>query len=134
MKKYILSILCMLFLIHCTSSQEEKSLKSIEYSASTRGSSITIKVGSTQLTYNHTVKGVTAIQWEKLTELVSQINLNNISELEAPSNDRYRDAALAASIKLYYQDKEYESAQFDHGNPPKELSNLVNEVLKLAGI
>lgn len=134
MKNYVLSILCVLFLIQCSSSQEENPLKSIYYSARTRGSSIAIKIESTQLTYNDTIIGISEIEWKRLTELISQIDLKNISELEAPSNDRFRDAALAASIKLNFRDMKYESAQFDHGNPPKELSDLINEILKLAGI
>ena len=62
--------------------------------------------------------------------IVSKIKLSEIGALIAPSNERYRDAALTGSFIILKNDTSYTSSNFDHGNPPKELQELYNILQK----
>ena len=112
-------------------SQKSITVKQIEYFASTRGSSIQILVNVDHIIYNDTIFKITPKKWNSLTSLVQKINIDKLNNLQAPTEDRFRDAALAAEIKITTFDTTYTSSQFDHGNPPKEIKKLVQELLNL---
>lgn len=112
-------------------SQKNITVKQIEYFASTRGSSIQILVNADRIIYNDTIFKITPKKWNSLTSLVQKINIDKLNNLLAPTEFRFRDAALAAEIKITTLETTYTSSQFDHGNPPKEIKKLVKEVLVL---
>jgi len=115
-------------------SQESTTIKQIDYSASTRGSSIKIIASPHQIVYNNEILEITSEKWNSLTSLIKEINLNNLKNLKAPSEDRFRDAALAADLKITTSENLFTSSQFDHGNPPKELKPLLNMLNELVAI
>jgi hypothetical protein len=117
----------------CTAQTDTEN--SITYNAVTRGSSITILATSNKIIYtdneiSKTIK-LSEKQWEEINILVSKIDLDAISNLDAPSNESATDRALIASLTITKNDTEYHSSYFDHGNPPNELVDLINLLFKI---
>jgi len=71
-------------------------------------------------------------EWKKLTDAIKTVDVENIGNLKAPSDKRLFDGALIAKLIIYYDDEKYESASFDHGNPPKEIEMIVKEILSIS--
>lgn len=69
--------------------------------------------------------------WSKILEYTEQINVENISKLEAPTTKRFSDAALASHITITKNGTDYQSSTFDSGNPPLELKNLYTEIQRI---
>ncbi|MEI7487029.1 MAG: hypothetical protein WCJ72_06390 [Chryseobacterium sp.] len=57
------------------------------------------------------------------------IDLSKISLLESPTTNRYSDRALSSSISIISNKENYQSSDFDAGNPPKELNILYNTLI-----
>ncbi|MCF7559788.1 hypothetical protein L3X39_03995 [Sabulilitoribacter multivorans] len=70
--------------------------------------------------------------WNTITKMLGPIEVENISTLEAPSKAFQYDGAAIAHLKITKGDKTYESAPFDHGNPPKEIAELVKVILSIS--
>lgn len=110
----------------------------INYEAYTRGSSIDLNVTSKGIVY--TAKGtktkqvVTKSHWNSIKDLINSIDVENLESFKAPSDNRTRDAALHATVKIKIGDKVYSSQTFDHGNPPKELKPLIESLFKIVGV
>lgn len=69
--------------------------------------------------------------WQELMALVSEVPLEKLSRLEAPTDKRLYDGAAMANLKLSKDGKIVETPTFDHGYPPKAIENLVNKVLSV---
>ncbi len=117
-------------------SKTKKSLPiTIEYSAISRGFNTNIKINNTTCTIKKNgVKGNANISkevhnWDAITQLVEAINLDEIKNLKAPSDDRLFDGAAIATINITVGDKTYKSNSFDDGTPPEAIKSLVNHVL-----
>jgi hypothetical protein len=67
-----------------------------------------------------------------LIALFEKTNLEAFPDLKDPTQKRFYDGAAIAGLKVRYQDKNYETKNFDHGNPPVEIENLVNKIVALA--
>lgn len=78
----------------------------VEYSAITRGSFKQVKIGDGQIsvqksrTDNKETIDCKKEDWDKMMELLSDVHLENLSKLEAPSKAHEYDAALAASLTI----------------------------------
>lgn len=66
--------------------------------------------------------------WNVCLELLSKIDLNGLSKLEAPTNYRYADGAAYAILIIKDGEQEIRSAEFDHGHPPKDIKELVEKL------
>ena len=126
-----------IFIIFVSCSAQEKNKKEvfkISYKAETRGSFIIIhfKDSSLVLKSTSTDKSIVLSNAEviNIQNIASKIKLSEIGALIAPSNERYRDAALTGSFIILKNDTSYTSSNFDHGNPPKELQELYNILQK----
>ena len=114
----------------------------ISYSAITRGTRKIITVSKSE-TIIEDSRAKTPKQtfstnekdWNAIKTLVSEIDIKNIPNLKPPSTKSHYDGALAGSLKIELASKtgsvETMSPTFDHGNPPKEISELVNKLLSL---
>ena len=60
------------------------------------------------------------------------MDIEQIPNLKAPTENRFFDGAAIANLKISYKGTIYESASFDHGNPPKEIEPLVKEILSIS--
>ena len=126
-----------IFIIFLSCSAQEKNKKEvfkISYKAETRGSFIIIHFKDSSLVLKSTSadKSVVLSNAEVINiyNIVSKIKLSEIGDLIAPSNERYKDAALTGSFIILKNDTSYTSSNFDHGNPPKELQELYNILQK----
>ena len=70
--------------------------------------------------------------WKLILEELHQIDIKNILNLKAPSEKRFFDGAAIGNFKISYNGKTYETPSFDHGNPPKEIAQLVKEMLSIS--
>ena len=68
----------------------------------------------------------------KLNDLLKSLSLKRVPYLKAPSEERLSDGAAHAKLKISVKKKVYESTGFDHGNPPKEIKNLVEYILGIS--
>jgi hypothetical protein len=58
--------------------------------------------------------------------------LDEIPTLKDPTQKRFYDGAAIANLKIRYQEKNYETTDFDHGFPPAAIEKLVNKIVSLA--
>lgn len=109
---------------------------SIEYEALTRGAYnkiitkrdtvITIKDREMKNPIQRTLSNS---DWNTILKLMSEINLETVANLKAPTKERFHDGAMMANITVIYRDKIYKSTTFDHGHPPKEIEKLVEKII-----
>ena len=116
----------------------QEQIISFEYVASARSSyqKILITKNKALITKkrgaNFTGTSLNIEGWNALTEFLKEINLEELSVLEAPSKDFQFDGAAITRLKVISNGKTYETPPFDHGNPPKEIEALVKEILSIS--
>lgn len=112
--------------------------KEIRYEASTRGKKIELKVTDSELIYKvnqeTTRVPLTAKARKEIIALLSKIEILKIETFVPPSEERFSDKALHATLTIIIDTKEHASQTFDHGNPPKELKQLLNRIFKVLEI
>ena len=123
----------------CSKSQINQEAITLEYSAMSRGKFLEIKINKKNVLVKKnrnntedTSKTCTKNEWERLTKALKNINIENIPHLKAPSNNRFFDGAAIANLTIIYEGNTYKSESFDHGNPPKEIAQLVKEILSIS--
>ena len=118
--------------------ENSRPIVEIIYEAHTRGSSVIIKVRPDRLFYHtdnsETITDIKTRQWNSLMSMCSEIDLEKISELQAPSDKRFLDMAMHANLTIVTRNGEFKSQTFDHGNPPEELKKITDKLMKLAKI
>ena len=70
--------------------------------------------------------------WKEIIGYFEKINLEKLPTLKDPTQKRFYDGAAIANLKVRYQDKNYETTDFDHEFPPAEIEKLVNKLVSLA--
>lgn len=70
--------------------------------------------------------------WKELVGYFQKINLEKLPSLKDPTQKRFYDGAAIANLKIRYQDKDYETTDFDHEFPPAEIEKIVNKIVELA--
>ncbi|MEW7289700.1 DUF4377 domain-containing protein [Aquimarina sp. 2304DJ70-9] len=123
---------------HSIQSQQEN-VQSIVYEASTRGSFFQVKINKDVIekTKDRSLNEINSRKcskkdWDTVLSLLENIQLEKIKNLAAPTDKRASDRALHAQLKITSGDSIYTSVGFDHGNPPKEIEQLVTTILSLA--
>ncbi|WP_445957303.1 hypothetical protein [Yeosuana sp.] len=122
----------------CSESKMNQDVLSIEYSALSRGTYISIIINKNLISVTNKrgtkpkTKPYTEDQWETLINLLKKVDIEQIPNLKAPTENRFFDGAAIANLKISYKGTIYESASFDHGNPPKEIEPLVKEILSIS--
>ena len=64
--------------------------------------------------------------WESLVVAVRDIEIEDLENMEAPSNRRSTDASLYASLKIKFNGEWYMSKSFDDNKPPEPLRQLIS--------
>lgn len=120
------------------SNYQEQDGMVITYEASTRGfyEKIWVTKDSVSFTNDRNLKTSTVSKcksedWKALTSLVKEISIEKLSELEAPTKMHQFDGAAMATLKVELNNEVFETNIFDHGHPPKAISQLVNKVLSI---
>lgn len=140
--KTITMILLTIFLgKSCTNeAQNDLTNTTIQYTANTRGFYQKIVVINQKATiFRDRNEGALPVEvkisdadWNEMVTAFAKINLEDIPKLKDPTQKRFYDGAAIANLKIRYQDNNYETTDFDHGFPPKEIEKLVNKIVALA--
>lgn len=153
MKKIGLLLLTIIFAAGCSSTkkpvvkeattkhEKNSDLVSFEYEAVTRGSYLKVIVTQDTITTikDHTMKNVVSrpiskADWNSLVKTTDKFDVEGLENLKAPSNKSFSDGAMGANLKVIKKEKTYGSKTFDHGNPPAEISQLVNKIIQMSDL
>jgi len=130
----LLSSLFFVVLFSSCSAQSNSTEMFIKYEAFTRGSSIEFSATKDSITFKENqgskILKMSSIHWKELIELTNEFEVSKIATFIPPSKERASDKALHANLTIVIDGKEYTSQTFDHGNPPKELKNLLDWIFK----
>lgn len=130
-----------LFFLACGANKSEKNScpSSILYKVETRGLYVNIALNKSTITIekdsnkeNSKTIDLDKNYWAQICSMVEKINLKNIKNIKPASEGRFSDRAAIAKLKIEFQDKVYESNNFDHGNPPEKLKELIETILALS--
>lgn len=141
--KTIGMILLTIFLGKSCSNEAQNDINNavLQYSAHTRGfhlkiivnnQTATISKGRTPDSMTQTQMKISDSDWKDLITLFEKTNLEAFPTLKDPTQKRFYDGAAIADLKVRYQDKNYETVNFDHGFPPAEIESLVKKIVALA--
>ncbi|MDW9378595.1 hypothetical protein [Chryseobacterium sp. JV558] len=115
-----------------TTTVQQQKIEQIQLAERTRGFSRSIVFTPSSKTTNTNEDivntKVSSAEWKAVSQLAETIDLAKISELKSPTTGRHSDRAMAASIIITSNGKEYTSSSFDSGHPPKELEALYNAI------
>jgi len=122
--------------------QKDLATAVIDYTANARGYHLRITVTNQKAAISQgrgTENAVTELaisdaDWKELVGYFQKVNLNEFPNLKDPTQKRFYDGAAIAHLKVRYQDTDYDTVDFDHGNPPAAIEMLVNKIVALAKI
>lgn len=108
----------------------------IQYEANTRGfyQKLVIKKATISSTNdregkeNPIVQKISDADWKALKDEIIKLDLENLSNLKAPTEKRFYDGAAIANLKIIYNGKIYQSSDFDHGFPPMQIKRVVEMI------
>ena len=111
----------------------------IVYTANTRGFYQKITIQNQEISVSSKResgdKGVTSkisdTDWKELVGYFEKIELDSLSTYKDPTQKRVYDGAAIAELIINFQDKEYQTKNFDHGYPPVEIEKFVNKLVSL---
>jgi ABC-type antimicrobial peptide transport system ATPase subunit len=108
-------------------------VRSVSLTMQTRGVRKEIRVDARQMhvTLNDRVvtRPTSARHWQQLTALLNRMNLATLPTLPVSTHRQATDAALAAQLVVVTAGKTYESAAYDHPNPPPAMHPLVTALI-----
>jgi len=140
MKVFTLLVLTIFMAKGC--SQETKNdiaNAKIVYTANTRGFYQKITIQNQEISVSSerdsADKGATSkisdADWKELVGYFEKIELDSLSTYKDPTQKRVYDGAAIAELIINYQEKEYQTKNFDHGYPPVEIEKFVNKLVSL---
>ena len=140
--KAITIILLSVFLVKSCSNQAQNDIANttLQYTASSRGFFEKIVVINQKATISRDRTGekfpeeiaISDKDWKEIISYFQKIDLEKVPTLKDPTQKRFYDGAAIANLKVRYQDKNYETTDFDHEFPPAEIEKLVNKIVSLA--
>lgn len=111
---------------------QQQKIEQIQLAERTRGFSKSILFTPSSKTTNTNEEianaKISSAEWKAVSRLAQTLDLSKISDLKSPTTGRHSDRAMAASIIITSNGKEYTSSSFDSGHPPKELEALYNAI------
>lgn len=137
--KFFFVLVSLIVLDHsCSTLKTNQDTIAIEYSANSRGTHKHIIITKKNISVANKRDEApinmpcSETDWNTLLKALEPINIENIPNLKAPSENRFFDGAAIGNLKIISNGKTYETPSFDHGNPPKELAELVKEILSIS--
>jgi hypothetical protein len=108
----------------------------IQYEANTRGfyNKLVLKNATISSTNdregkeNPIVQKISDADWNALKDEINKLDLENLTNLKAPTEKRFYDGAAIANLKIIYNGKIYQSSDFDHGFPPMQIKRVVEMI------
>ena len=125
----------------CTNeAQKDIAKATFEYTASTRGFFQKTTIQNKKAIISTDRNGekfpeeivISDKDWKEIIGYFEKIDLEKVPTLKDPTQKRFYDGAAIANLKVRYQDKNYETTDFDHEFPPAEIEKLVNKIVSLA--
>jgi hypothetical protein len=122
--KIITTILLTIFLGKGCSNEAQNDISKavLQYEAHTRGYHLKMIISNQVATISQSripdspteqVK-ISDADWKEIIGYFEKINLEELPNLKDPSQKRFYDGAAIAQLKVRYQDKNYETKNFDH--------------------
>src|SRR5690606_25702156 len=118
--------------------KETSNSTSLNYSAISRGMFLKITINDSTLTVARgrkdkpISKPLPKEAIKKLNTLINDINLDSMPLFKDPTQARFYDGAAIGTFKIVQNGNTYESSNFDHGTPPKEIEKIVKEILSIS--
>lgn len=112
-------------------------IQEIRFESATRGyqkkvvftpDSIFIVIQSVTIPNPKLKQALSPKEWKQLTGSLKGLSLDEISNLESPTNNRQTDAAKGSIISIYTSDNKQYQHQFDDTNPNAKLQPLMNMI------
>lgn len=122
--------------------QKDLATAVIDYTANARGYHLKISVTNQKAAISQgrgtenptTVVAISDADWKELVGYFQQVNLKDLAHLKDPTQKRFFDGAAIAHLKIHYQEMDYETVDFDHGDPPVAIEKLVDKLVALAKV
>ncbi|MFI8377660.1 hypothetical protein [Leeuwenhoekiella sp. NPDC079379] len=131
MINYIFSAL--IFLVTVKGCSQETQVDEVIYTASSRGFFEQVRVTNDSCIFKKAKDTIPSKaialndkQKSDLKEALDKISVEKLNRIAAPSEAHTYDGAAMATLKVKKGDSLLETRTFDHGNPPKQLIDLVN--------
>lgn len=134
--KFFIAFLGLMIMVSC------KTVDVLQYqykSTTMLGSrTITITKDSVVTEYNgrmentRTARATSSEEWLQLKESMKTVKLNDIADLQSPTNRRATDAAPFGSVSIATKDSTYQSASFDGFDANEQLLPLVVAIKKIS--
>src|SRR5690606_2236202 len=117
--------------------KEGKNNPVVEYEAASRGFFLKVRVTQDSISVANNRNSMSSVasttsQWNKITNALSDVEIEKIGTLAPPTERRAVDAAAHAFLTIKTGDTVHTSPTFDHGNPPVEIESLVKAILTLS--
>jgi hypothetical protein len=141
MKLFSIILLSLLFQKGCTESEKQDLANAmLVYEATTRGFYEKIIIQNQMISVSKDRSGkdnapllkISDKNWKDLISDFDLINLDELSNMKAPTERRFYDGSAIASLKITYKEKTYQTSDFDHGFPPLEITKLVDKINLIA--
>lgn len=133
--KYILPIIAAFLIVSCKTidivSYEYKSTTMLGSRALIVTQDSVVSVFSGRSQNKRMARATTPEEWAQLKASVSNVKLEEIADLEAPTNKRSTDAAPFGSVILSTKDSTYKSGSFDGFDSHKVLLPLLGVMQKI---
>ena len=135
--KTIFILLSILLVNQDCSTHLNQEQMSVVYNASSRGSYFEVKLENDSVSINRQRGGTPEIisfpesLKDKLFLEIHKIDVKQLEDFEPPSENHHFDGAQIAYLQIIKNNKTYQSKNFDHNNPPKEIEAIVKEILSI---
>lgn len=109
----------------------------LEYTAQTRGSYKMVSIQNNMVSYSMQrgadplSRACSEVEINSIVEKLDAIELEELSKLEAPSEDRHTDRVAIGRFKIIHKGVTYETPQFDDGNPNEYIADLVKTMTSM---
>lgn len=137
MKKHIILIL---FIISCNATEKpiaKRLLKTtVEYEVMTRSLYYKCMVvdneflEKTTREANFTKRKLHVLEAAELQLAIESLKLNEIEWYDVPSNDRFSDKGMHATLAISQAGNRYQTQAFDHHNPNNKIKPIINVLFK----
>jgi hypothetical protein len=141
MKSLTLLLLTILLGKSCSNvAQNDLDSAVIEYVATSRGFFQKVILANKKMVISRDRDGIQPTEeisisdadWKELVDFFYTINLKQLPNLKDPTQKRFYDGAAIATLKVRYQNNNYQTTEFDHGFPPAAIEQLVNKIATLS--
>ena len=129
-------MLFLLLMIILTQPADAERIVSVELTLQTRGvyKSILVTPKQTQVEVNgkQQKRPTPSAQWQAILKALQGVNLRGLSSLPVDVSRTAVDSALSARLRVATTTQTYESAPYDHPNPPAGLVSLIRTIVAVA--